>query len=239
MGTPPPLPSGSRLETNEPSRSWRNSPWLAFVEFLIVALIFYADHRKLIPVSKTPELLLLGWTSLRLRGLRWRVVGLTRYRSWPKTIVMGVLLGAALETFQLLVTQPILARLVGRQPDLDFFRMLTGNIKMTLLFIGLSWTLAAFGEELVWRGYLMNRVADLGGRTPRAWSISLVVVSVVFGLAHGYQGLTGWIEEAIAGFFLGLMYLRTGKNLWVPIMAHGVADTIDMILIFFGKMPGM
>jgi membrane protease YdiL (CAAX protease family) len=234
------LPSPSQTTETAPSgKSWRDSRWLALVEFLIVALIFYADHRKLIPISKTPELLLLGWISLRVRNLRWRDVGLTRYRSWPLTIAIGVPLGAALEAFQLLVTQPILTKLVGRQPDLETFRMLTGNIKMTLLFIALSWTLAAFGEELFWRGYLMNRVADMFGRTRAKWVISLVIVSAVFGLAHGYQGLTGWIEEGIAGLALGLMYLRTGRNLAVAIIAHGVSDTIDMVLIFFGKMPGM
>ncbi len=239
MKAPQTLPSEFLTETGTSTKSWRNSRWLALVEFLSVALIFYADHRKLIPVSKTPELLLLGWVSLRLRGLGWRAVGLTRYRSWPVTIALGVGLGAALETFQLLVTQPILARLIGRQPDLEQFRMVTGNLKMTLLFIALSWTLAAFGEQLFWRGYLMNRVADLGSRTPRAWAVSVVVVSMVFGCAHGYQGLTGWIEEGLAGLFLGLMYLRAGRNLCVPIIAHGVSDTIDMVLIFFGKMPGM
>jgi membrane protease YdiL (CAAX protease family) len=223
----------------EPLRNRRDSRWLALFEFLLVGLIFYADHRKLIPVSKTPELLVLGWISLRVRKLGWRTVGLTRYRTWPMTIAIGVALGALLETFQLLVTQPILARLLGRQPDLELFRMLTGNIKMTLLFIALSWTLAAFGEELVWRGYLMNRVADLLGRRRRSWMLSLVIVSIMFGLAHGYQGLTGWIEEGLAGVALGLMYLRTENNLVVPIVAHGVCDTIDMVLIFFGKMPGM
>lgn len=228
-----------QVETAEPGRGWLDSKWLAVVEFLLVGLIFYADHRKLLPISKTPELLLLGWISLRVRKLGWRAVGLTRYRSWPMTIAIGVVLGALLETFQLLVTQPTLARLLGRQPDLELFRMPTGNIKMTLLFIALSWTLAAFGEELVWRGYLMNRVADLLGRRKRSWMLILVIVSIVFGLAHGYQGLTGWIEEGLAGLALGLMYLRTGNNLAVPIVAHGVCDTIDMVLIFFGKMPGV
>jgi CAAX protease family protein len=219
-------------------KTWRESKWLAFIEFLLVALIFYADYRGVIPFSKTPELLLLGWISLRVRGLRWRDVGLTRYRSWPVTIAIGVGLGVLAEAFQLLVTQPILSKLLGKEPDLELFRMLTGNIKMTALFIALSWTLAAFGEELFWRAYLMNRVADVGGRTPRAWILSLVVVNMVFGVAHGYQGWTGLIEEGISGLILGWMYLRTGKNLCVPIIAHGLGDTIDMVLLFLGKMPG-
>jgi CAAX protease family protein len=226
-------------ETAGPGRSWRDRSWLAIVEFLIVALIFYADYRGWIPFSKTPELLLLGWISLRVRGLRWRDVGLTRYRAWPVTIAIGIGLGLLAEGFQLLVTQPILSNLLGKEPDLELFRMLTGNIKMTALFIALSWTLAAFGEEMFWRGYLMNRVADVGGRTLWAWITSLVIVNIVFGFAHGYQGLTGLIEEGISGSLLALMYLRTGRNLCVPILAHGLGDTIDMILIFLGKFPGM
>ncbi|HUM04991.1 MAG TPA: CPBP family intramembrane glutamic endopeptidase [Terriglobales bacterium] len=154
-------------------------------------------------------------------------------------MAIGFALGALLETFQLLITQPILSKLLGRQPDLELFRMLTGNLKMTALFVALSWTLAAFGEEIFWRGYLMNRVADVFGRGRAAWAASLAIVSAVFGLAHGYQGMTGWIEEAIAGLALGLMYLGTGRNLWVPILAHGVSDTIDMVLLFLGKMPGV
>src|SRR6266550_4669517 len=105
---------------SEASRTnWRDSKLLALVEFLLVALIFYADHRGLIPFSKTPELLLLGWISLRLRNLRWRTVGLTRYRSWPVTIALGVGLGVLTEAFQLLITQPTLSRLIGKEPDLE------------------------------------------------------------------------------------------------------------------------
>ena len=144
-----------------------------------------------------------------------------------------------METFQLLLTQPLLVRLSGKQPDLHDLRMMTGNIKLALLGFAFTWTLAAFGEEMVWRGYLMNRVADLGNRTRRAWICSLIAVSIVFGMAHAYQGTTGVIEEGIAGLLLGFIYMGSGRNLAVPIIAHGVADTIDVVLIFLGKYPGM
>jgi membrane protease YdiL (CAAX protease family) len=42
----------------------------------------------------------------------------------------------------------------------------------------------------------------------------------------------------LAGIFIGLMYLRSGKNLAVPILAHGVCDTLDVLLLFLGKYPG-
>jgi len=222
-----------------PAANWRQSKWMALGEFGIVALIFLADRRHLIYFSKTPYLFLLGWISLRLRRTGWRSVGLARYRNWTISLAIGIAVGVLMETFQLLATQPLLVRLTGKQPDLHNFQMLTGNIKLALLGFAFSWTFAAFGEEMVWRGYLMNRVAELGNRTRRAWICSLVAVSIVFGMAHAGQGITGVIEEGIAGVFLGVTYLSTRRNLAVPIIAHGVADTIDMVLIFLGKYPGM
>jgi len=114
-----------------------------------------------------------------------------------------------------------------------------GNAKLFLLGLLLSWTLAAFGEEGVYRGYLMNRVAGLGNYSRTAWIVSLLLVSAVFGFGHLDQGITGQIENAIDGLLLGLLYLACGRNLWVPIIAHGITDTVDITLMFMGKYPGM
>lgn len=215
--------------------SWRHSKWLILVELAMVALVFVADAHHLIPVSKTPFLLLLAWGSLRLRGLRWRDVGLSRYRRWRTTLLLGIGGGVLMELIELFITQPLLIRLTGKQPDLSDFLALKGNLRLTGLALVLTWTLAAFGEEMVWRGYLMNRVADLGNRSRIAWAASLVLVNAAFGFAHSYQGITGIIDEGFMGLLLGLLYLAT--NLSVPIVAHGVADTIDVLLLFTGKYP--
>jgi membrane protease YdiL (CAAX protease family) len=204
-----------------------------------VALVFLADERKLIPLSKTPFLLGFAWLSLRVRQLRWRDVGLSRFRNWPATWVAGVGVGVLLEAFQLFISQPFLVRVLRKQPNLEVFCALNGNLKWTLIALAGAWTLAAFGEEMVYRGYLMNRVADLLNRSRSAWIVSLILVHVGFGLAHAYQGITGIVDEGLAGLLLGLVYLRTKRNLAVPIVAHGVTDSIDLLLIFLGKYPGM
>lgn len=231
---------GARPSSPEASApNWRQSSWLAIAELIVVALIFYADFKHHIYFSKTPYLLLFGWLSLRVRNLRWRDVGLKRFRNWKTTIVLGVVAGVLLECFELFVTQPLLVKFLHKQPDLELFQALQGNVKWTLLALVGTWTLAAFGEEMVYRGYLMNRVADLFNRTSPAWIISLIAVHVGFGLAHAYQGWTGIIDEGLMGLLLGIIYLRTGRNLSVPIIAHGIGDTIDFLLIFLGKYPGM
>ena len=229
VGIPPQLPDSK----------WWESKWLVIVELVIVALIFLADFHHLIIFSKTPYLLLFGWISLRVRKLRWRDVGLNLFRNWKATLGWGIAAGLLLEGFQLFVSQPILVRLLGKQPDLEDFRPLVGNLKLTLIYVLLAWVLAGFGEEMVYRGYLMNRVADLFNRTRRGWIVSLIGVHVAFGIAHAYQGWTGILDEGLAGFLFALVYLRTGRNLAVPIIAHGLGDTIDFILIFLGKYPGM
>jgi uncharacterized protein len=219
--------------------SWRQSKWLAFTEFALIALIFFADHQHLIPVSKTPFLLMLGWGSLRMRRLGWGDVGLAKKRAWPFTIIVGLGTGLLLEAFELFISQPLLIRLTGKQPDLSAFRRLHGNLQMALIGLLFTWTVAAFGEEMVWRGYLMNRVAALGKGTRRAWAISMLIVNMVFGLAHSNQGITGILDEGLMGVLLGGIYLTGGCDLFLPIVAHGVQDTVDLVLIFLGKYPGM
>jgi membrane protease YdiL (CAAX protease family) len=76
-------------------------------------------------------------------------------------------------------------------------------------------------------------------RNPKlAWAINLVAVSFVFRLSHIDLGMTGQVENVVNGPLLGLIYLATGGNLWAPIIAHGVTDTIDMLLLYLGKYPG-
>jgi membrane protease YdiL (CAAX protease family) len=176
---------------------------------------------------------------LRVRKVGWRGVGLRRPRSWPAALAVGAASGVLLEGFQLFVTEPLLVRFMGKHPDVSEFRELEGNVWLALLALAVVWVLAALGEELVYRGYLMNRVADLGSRTRGAWVCSVLVVSAVFGYAHRYQGMTGIVEEGFAGFLLAVLYLRAGRNLWVPIVAHGVQDSIDVLLIFSGTYPYM
>jgi uncharacterized protein len=227
------------MPPNIPSGNWRNSKWLAVAELLFAALLFAASAFHHLPLGRGPWLMALGWGSLYLRKLGWRGVGFKWYRTRKRTVVIGLGCGVLLELFELFVSQPILVRMVGKKADLSQFSDLTGNLKQTALYILLVWIVAAFGEEMIYRGYLMNRVADLLNRTRKAWIVSLIFVHILFGLAHSYQGLTGVIDEGVMGALLAAIYLRTGRNLAVPIVAHGVQDSIDLILIFCGRYPGI
>jgi membrane protease YdiL (CAAX protease family) len=221
------------------NRSIRTSPWLLLIEVVLFVLIFIAQQWHLIPVSKIPFLFLVCWVSLRIRGQRWRDVGLARFRSWPVTLGLGAALGVGMELLQLFVTQPLLVSVTKRGPDLSFFRRLAGNPKLLVVMLLLVWTLAAFGEELVYRGFVLNRLAEFGNGTKAAWVTSLLLMSIAFGFAHYEQGITGIIDEGFMGLLFGLAYLDCNRKLAVPIIAHGIQDTVDMVLLYLGKYPGM
>jgi membrane protease YdiL (CAAX protease family) len=217
----------------------RGNRWLFIVEVAVVAGIFYLDARHLLPFSKTPFLLILGWISLRLRGQGWKVVGFNVAPNWPILLLLGLLVGIGMEALELFATQPVLTKLLGKGPDLSQLNSLIGNANVLVVALALAWVLAALGEELVWRGYLTSRVAGIVGGSNGGWMISFILVTILFGCAHFPQGITGVSENIIDGAILGLLYLATGRNLLAPIIAHGIQDTVDVLLIYSGHYPGM
>jgi len=212
---------------------------LFVIELLVIAAVFYLDYSHVRLISKVPYLFLLGWISLRIRGLRWKDVGLNVAPPFLKILAIGVAAGASMEALELFATQPLLTKLLNRGPDLHQLRPLIGNATLLIIGIALAWILAAFGEEMVYRGYLTNRVAEIFGKSKNAWFVAGSSVTFVFGFAHFPQGPTGVIENIIDGAILAGLYFATGRNLWAPIIAHGVQDTIDVVLIYLGVYPGL
>ena len=218
----------------------RQNKWLAVCE-LSVALLILVGHNifHIVPVSETPFIFLLGWISLRLRGQGWSSVGLVRPDSWGRTLIIAIGTAIGLQLLSTYITEPLISLFTHQPTDLSKFKPLIGNPKLLVISLLVIWTLAAFGEEMVYRGYIMNRMADLGNRTPLAWAISLLAVSCMFGLGHYYQGATGIIDTGITSLILGSIYLYIGFNLWIPILAHGFSNTIAVLLVFFNLVPGV
>jgi membrane protease YdiL (CAAX protease family) len=216
----------------------RESRILILLELAAFAGIYVADHVfHLIWLSETLYLFALGVLSLFLRGVNWPEIGWRFERGWLGLIVVGVIAGGLIEAQELYLTQPLLIAATGQPPDLSDFHNIRGNWAMAALGLPLIWLLAAFGEEWVYRGWLMNRFADLFGRKPFGWMLALILANVVFGFAHLYQGPTGMIEAAEDGVLFAVVYFATGRNLIAPMVAHGVQDTIDLVLGFTGTYP--
>src|SRR3989442_13931926 len=207
-------------------------------ELLVAAAILAAGFAGILPLGATPFLIIFGVLSLWLRGEGPRAVGLAFRPHWRRTVLVGSGAGIGYQCLSLYVAEPAIAQLTGRLPDVSLFAPLAGNVYFLLISLAVAWTLAALGEEFVYRGYLLTRIAQALGDGPRAWGSALVATSVLFGVGHGYQGLSGMITAGLGGFAFGVLYLATGRNRWVPGVAHGTMDTVGFLLLFLGKYPG-
>ncbi|HUR41593.1 MAG TPA: CPBP family intramembrane glutamic endopeptidase [Verrucomicrobiae bacterium] len=198
-----------------------------------------ADALGLVPLTLTIGLLPVVWVLLRLSREPWSSIGLSLPPHLPRAIAIGAAAGVAMELVAVFGTTPWISDFFGTEPDYSDLRIIQGNLKYLLIFLALNWTLAAFGEEICWRGFLMQRVARLFGGGTAAWASSLLLVSAIFGWVHSEEGLSGAVQEGLSGLLLGVLFLANGRNLTVPIVAHGVSNTVPFVLIYLGRYPGV
>ena len=173
---------------------------------------------------------------LKAQGHSWRALGLARPESWRKTIALTlglflVLVVALLAIKSIWINIPGLALPPSDQSD---YNPLTGNLTLFLIMAVASFTVVAFGEEMLFRAFLINSLAGALGNLKARWVLALVGSSLLFALAHYDWGLTGVIEMFLAALIIGAVYLRSGRNLWVVIIAHGLIDTLKFSLIYAG-----
>jgi membrane protease YdiL (CAAX protease family) len=210
---------------------------VAAFEVLLFALVLFGHdvfRWRAVPVGEVIPFFFVGWFSLWRRGLGWKDLGLRRPSSWPKTIAIAMVVGLALQAISTYVTEPVMLHVFHQQEDLSDFRQLVGNWKLALLALLVIWTLAAFGEEMVFRGYVFGRIADLTGTKVAA----VLLTTILFGFGHYYQGWAGVVDSCISGLTLALLYARTG-NLWLPILAHGLTDTFGLLLVVSNQVPSL
>lgn len=161
-----------------------------------------------------------------------RSIGLGRPRYIWLTFVLAVIFIAA-KLFALQpVTDWIKDALSVPPSDLSFFTHIYGNLPAYLGWLAIAWIAGGFSEEVIFRGYLLNRIASMGGNTYLAWTTAVIAQALLFGLGHYYQGFGGIVSVSAGALFSGVFYLLVKRNLWVLIIAHGAWDTLGITLIY-------
>lgn len=131
-------------------------------------------------------------------------------------LVLAVFATWALGVSQILFVYPIFAFSPHIVPQMDpIFTTQAANWALMFWTLLVSAVIAPLGEELVFRGLLLNLWATRWGLVT-----GIVMSSVVFGATHGERAFfaTGM------GFFLAFVFLRTG-SLWPGIVLHALFNT--------------
>ena len=208
--------------------------WSSLAEFVIGGAIVIGHNVYHVIPNEVPILFALGLLSFRLREGSWTAMGLGRPLSWRRTLMIAMVAAGLRIALSAVVIDPLTAHFWPAAKVPAGINEITGHARMALRWLALVWTFAAFGEEIGYRGYLVNRAADIAGRTTLAYWVGVAAVAVLFGYGHSYKGPAGIIDSGMAGLILGAAYLLSGRNLWACILAHGLIDTVGVIAVFFG-----
>lgn len=151
-----------------------------------------------------------------------------------KTVIKSLLLtGLIFIAFGVFI-DPILQHYLG-DFDLSSVDDIRGNLLGFIIMMIVMWVFAAFGEEFLFRGFYMKRLAELFGSSNKAWILSALVTSLYFGVSHAYQGLVGVVSVFLWSFLISLIFYKNRKNLLLLVLIHGFSDTIGLTLIYLNK----
>jgi membrane protease YdiL (CAAX protease family) len=203
-------------------------------EVLLISAIVIGHNVFHVAPNEVPILFVLGLASFRLRNGGFAAMGLRRPVSWKRVIAIAAAAAALRIVLGEFVIDPLTAHFWPPSIAPEGSESIAGNAGEALKWLLLVWTFAAFGEEIAYRGYLLNRVADLGRHSRAALSLAAIVSSILFGFGHYYKGPAGIIDSGVAGLILAGAYLVSGRVLWTCILAHGFIDTVGVALAFMG-----
>ena len=173
---------------------------------------------------------------LRRRGSGWRELGASRPASWRASIAWAVGLAVACLVASPLVVA-VVDHLVALPPqDLSRFAALKGDtLRYLIMLVPVAWGAAAFGEELLYRGFLLRRAMALfGGETAVARATAALAQAALFGAMHAYLGPRGMLNAGVVGVLSAAAYFANGRNLWALFLAHGLIDTLGITLLYLG-----
>jgi membrane protease YdiL (CAAX protease family) len=219
---------------NQPTPLSTPYRWISLFEVAVgVFLVLGHNVFRVVP-NEVFFLFALFWVSFKVRDGGWKIAGLTRPSSWRRTWVLALVAAVVLQVGSEFLIEP-LAQQIWRQPEQVPSLLSSGmTTKKALLTLAIIWTFAAFGEELGYRGYLLTRAADLGNRSSVAYVVATMCVAILFGFGHYYKGPAGVVDSTYSGLVLGSLYLLSGRNLWAPILAHGLSDTFAVLAVYSG-----
>ncbi len=195
------------------------TPFAVFVMLTLTGRVFSSEFEYFYPLKMTITglVLIYYWKSYRLR---------------IPTNYLEIIFAAGL-------TAGLWILLSDHQPDLDqalvesLSRMSWISATVWILWRVMSfWVVVPIFEELVFRGYLMSRIAghtiDNSQRLPFHWA-GLLVSSVLFGFIH-----EAWVAGFLAGIIFGYLRFRS-VSMTSCILAHGLTNFLISVWAMYSN----
>ena len=219
---------------------------LFVVAFVIIKLSepFVKDNLLLKQASvwvANIAMLLVVWFGIKLRGESFKDLGLTFKSVTIKqafNIFLLSLLVLVIALAGFILGSIIMANITGipeGSADMSSYDYLKDNVGMLILTLVGVYIVSSFGEEVIYRGFLINRISQIGMNTKKAQLVAVILSSLIFGFVHYDWGPMGVGQTTFMGLALGICYLKLKKRLWILILAHSYMDTILMVQMYMAS----
>lgn len=203
-----------KTETGRVRTGWR-------VSFFILLMLLFGAGFSLIPLrgmnwEALPVLLgglLAGWVLLAMEGRGPGALGFYLSRDCPREVALGLGLGVGVAAVVVWGMAAVGGVRWTSEPGSAWEFLRDGALALWFF------TLAAAAEEVLFRGYLLQALAESWGALKALWATSLI-----FGLLHLANPNTtavGIGNIVVAGLFLGVVYLKTGSLWWATAVHLG------------------
>ena len=242
----------NRFQSSKISDLLRSNPIAQIAEILIVFLAAIIIIATLLPWAgehliklqgvvwvANVVMLLLVWLGIKLRGESWESFGLSFKRFTLKEAIKTFLLSLlvfVLAMIGFILGSIIMANITGipEQADMSSYAYLKDNLLMLFVTLIGVYIVSSFGEEVIYRGFLINRIKSIFKSDKAGKYVAVIISSIVFGLIHYSWGPMGIVQTGLMGLALALCYLKF-KNLWILVLAHAYMDTILMVQMYMAS----
>lgn len=178
-------------------------------------------------------LVLAAWR-MRARGVTWAEIGLYKPSNIKRVImatvfILGMAIGAII-LFEILKDQFAwdLSPDTSSESAVSKFGDLKNNWLLFFSIIPVIW-LESFLEEVLDRGFLINWIEKMFSSTHLATVLAVILQAVIFGFRHSNDLSERSITVGLIGLAMGVGYVVFGRNLWPPILAHCLLNTMSML----------
>lgn len=211
------------------------NPLKLILETLIIGVIVIFPHYSPIPLMGfSIPILLMVWLYLKYTNSSFAEIGFSFKGFKWHALAVGSLVAILTLAFMQLIFHPALDYFIDfPATDFKLYDQLRESMGQLIFLIILSWIVGGFYEEIVFHGFIFNRVEK---HLPSKYGtlLAFIISASLFGVYHVQLGPDGLINAFLVGaVYLGL-FLYFKRNLWYPIICHGMHNSLVMILIYLG-----
>jgi membrane protease YdiL (CAAX protease family) len=205
-----------------------------WVDCVMIAFVMLFPHYAHLPMYAYPFVVLgVIWIYLNFNGESFSSIGFRFSDLKFKAFYTGGAIGLTYAAFNFWILGPFIVHLGFKNANLSDFNFIRHHFINYLLLLLLAAVLVVLYEEIVFRGFIFNRVKAM---FKKSFLISGIITSILFALYHWQEGWGAVIAIFIFALFITWLYKVFKGNLWYLIFFHLLYDTFMLGMIWLGKV---